>query len=336
MDDKVGVMGILEAVEHLLAKGYEPQRTVYLAFGHDEEAGGQEGAGKIAALLRERQVEFEYILDEGGNITEGIIPGLPSPVALIGIAEKGYVSLELSTVASSGHTSTAPPQTAIGILSGAIARLEQARFAPRISLPTRRLLEFVGPEMAWPDKLVMANLWLFEKLVISRMTRSPLTDAAIRTTQAATIFQAGIQENILPARASAVVNFRVLTGETISPVVERARRVINDSRVTITPLPAHAEPSPVSEIESDGFRDIARSLRQIYPHILVAPFLMIAATDSRHFVPFTKNIFRFLPITLRPEDAARYHGIDERVSLKDYEAGVRFYIQLIKNSASKG
>ena len=126
LDDKAGVMGLLEAVETLLAEGFRPKRTIYLAFGHDEELGGPNGAAKIAELLLSRKVELDYVLDEGLIIANGILP-VSKPVALIGIAEKGFVSLELSVETEGGHSSMPPPNTAIGILSEAVNKLEEGQ-----------------------------------------------------------------------------------------------------------------------------------------------------------------------------------------------------------------
>jgi carboxypeptidase PM20D1 len=332
MDDKAGVLGPLEAVENLLREGFEPQRTIYLAFGHDEEIGGADGAGKIADLLRSRGIELEFVLDEGMNVVESIIPGIAAPAALIGIAEKGYVSLELTVESAGGHSSTPPPRTTIGILSSAIHRLEASPFPSRLNLPTRKMLEFTGPEMAWHKRIVFANLWLFDPLVRGELARSPLTDATIRTTQAVTIFEAGVKENILPTKARAVVNFRVLPGETIDGVTDRVRKVIDNPEVKITPLPIRVDPSPVSDTEGQAFKTVQRSITQVMPKVLVAPALLVAATDSRHYVKLSRNIFRFLPITIRPGDAKRYHGVDERISLRDYERCVGFYAQLIRNT----
>jgi len=332
MDDKVGVLGILEAVEYLLNVDFQPQRTIYLAFGHDEEIGGANGAGKIAALLRGRGVELEFVLDEGMNIVDGVIPGLAAPAALIGIAEKGYLSLELSVETAGGHSSIPPAETAIGIVSRSLQRLEAAPFPARLSGPTRRMLEFLGPEMAWAKRLALANLWLFDPLVRKQLAASPLTNAAIRTTLAPTLFHAGVKENVLPTQASAVVNLRILPGDTIAGATAHVRATIDDPRVKIIPLPVRMEPSAVSDIEAASFSVIHRTIRQTVPEALVAPALLVAATDSRHYAGLTKNIYRFLPITLRPEDASRYHGIDERISLEDYARCVRFYAQLIRNS----
>ena len=332
MDDKVSVLGILEAVEYLLGAGFQPQRTIYLAFGHDEEIGGYNGAGKIAALLQQRGVELEYVLDEGMNIVEGIIADVSAPVALIGIAEKGYVSLELTVESPGGHSSTPPPRTAIGILSDAIDKIERSPFPSRFEGPTGQMLEFIGPEMSWQKKIIIANRWLFDPLVRRELAKSPLTDATIRTTQAATIFEAGVRENILPTKARAVVNFRILPGDTIDGVVDRVRKVVDSPEIRITPLPIRVEPSPVSDAESAAFKTLHRTIRQIAPQVLAAPALLVAATDSRHYAKLSRNIFRFLPITLRSDDAKRYHGIDERISVSDYERCVRFYAQLIRNS----
>ena len=332
MDDKAGVVGILEAVEYLLTNGFKPRRTIYLAFGHDEEIGGSNGAAKIAELLRARGVELDFVLDEGGNIVEGIIPRVSVPVALIGVAEKGYVSLELTVEAPGGHASTPPPQTAIGTLSRAIDKLERSPFPSRLTEPVRKMLEFIGPEMTWHKRIILANLWLFGPLVRREFARSPMTDATIRTTQAATIFETGVKENVLPAKARAVVNARILPGDTIAQVIDHARKAVDDSRVKIAPLAIRVEPSPVADTESPGFKLIHRTIREVAPEVLVAPSLLVAATDSRHYANLSRNIFRFLPITIRAEDARRFHGIDERIAVKDYERCVRFFVQLIRNS----
>jgi carboxypeptidase PM20D1 len=334
MDDKVNVLGILEAAEYLLAHGFAPRRTLYFAFGHDEEIGGSNGAAQIAALLRRRNIELEYVLDEGGNILDGIIPDAPAPVALIGIAEKGYVSLELTVEMPGGHASTPPDHTAIGILSSAIAKLEGAPFPARLSEPIRQMFAFIGPELPWPRQFALANLWLFGPLIRGQLARSPLTNAAIRTTQAATVFHSGVKENVLPGQAKAIVNVRILPGDTINGVIDHARKVIASDRVKISPLEIRAEPSAISDTESAAFQRLHRTIKEIAPEVLIAPSLLVAATDSRHYAPLSKNIFRFLPITVNSEDARRYHGTDERISVKDYERCVRFFVQLIRNSDS--
>lgn len=331
MDDKSSLLAILESVERLLGEGFRPKRTVYLAFGHDEEIGGHGGAAKIAELLRSRGVSLELVVDEGLNILNGIVPGIASPVALIGIAEKGYLSLRLTARARGGHSSIPPPENAIGILSRALQRLEARPFPSRLGAATRQMFEYLGPEMSWPNRLALANLWLFDPLVRKQLAQSPLTNAAIRTTLAPTLFHAGVAENVLPTQASAVVNLRLLPGDSIAGAIEQVRRTIDDRRIAVTPLPVQMEPSPVSDVGNSAFLMMQQTIRQTAPDALVAPGLVVAATDSRHYAALTQNVFRFLPIALGPEDAKRYHGVDERISFDDYERCVRFYAQLIRN-----
>jgi carboxypeptidase PM20D1 len=322
LDDKVSVLAIL------------PRRTIYLAFGHDEEIGGLGGAAKIAALLHARGIRLEYVLDEGGTITKGILPGVSSPVAMVGIAEKGYVSLALTVESSGGHSSMPPRHTAVGILSSAIHKLERNPFPAKIQGPTRALLETVGPNLAFGQRLVMANLWLFDSLVKRRLSASPLSDALIRTTTAATMFEGSVKENLLPAKARAVVNFRILPGESSRSVIHHVRNAIDDPRIRIAPLDLSIEPSPVSDINSSGYSNLQRTIRQTFPDAIVAPWLLVAATDSRHYAGLSDNVYRFAPLQLTRQDVPRLHGTDERIPVADYKHCVKFYIQLIRNSHS--
>ena len=233
IDNKLTVLGTMEAVEMLLREGVRPARTVYLAYGHDEEIGGTRGAREIAALLRSRGVQLEMALDEGGVIGEGLFPGISAPVALVGIAEKGFVSVEMSTSGTGGHSSLPPPESAIGILSAAIARLEAHPMPARFDGPTRQLFERIGPHLSFAQRAVFANVWATRPLVVRKLDDTATTNAMIRTTTAVTIFQAGTKDNVLPSRARAVVNFRISPGDSISHVVAHVRRVVDDARVEV-------------------------------------------------------------------------------------------------------
>ena len=335
MDDKNSVLAILEAVEVLLREGFQPRRTIYLAFGHDEEISGRQGAGEIAALLHSRGMELEYVLDEGLSVVEGVVPFISKPVAMVGIAEKGYLSLELTVKSSPGHSSVPPQETAIGALSTAICKLERNQLPWRIGIPARQMFAALAPEMGFGMRMVFANLWLFGWLIKRAFARTPSTNALIRTTTAPTMFQAGVKENILPAEAKAVVNFRLLAGDTITGVTEHVRRTIDDPRVEIRALEGlTGEASFVSDTDASGFGALVRTIRQVYPEAVITPGLVLGATDSRHYADLSNSIYRFSPIRVRPEDLERVHGTDERISIEDHERGVRFYVHLIRNSNS--
>lgn len=336
LDFKCGVTGLLEAAEALLAENFRPARTIYFAFGHDEELSGRAGAAQIAALLKERGVKALFSLDEGMVIAEGMVPGVSRPVALIGVAEKGYVSLELKAESSGGHSSSPPPETAIGMLAGAVARLEAHPMPPRFEGPTCMMLEYLGPEMDFPLRLAIANLWLFKGIVSRFLSASPAGDASIRTTTAPTIFEAGTKDNVLPVGARAVVNFRIVPGDTIDAVVEHTRRVIDDPKIAITVLSPEeaANPSPVSAVDAPGFHLLAASFREVRPDVVVAPCLVIGASDSKHYCHVAQNLYRIQPEVFGEADVARIHGINERLSIEDYVRGIQTYAQIIRKAAS--
>jgi carboxypeptidase PM20D1 len=336
LDDKMGVVGALEAAELLLARGYRPRRTVLLAFGHDEEVGGHRGAAAIAELLRRRGVKPELVLDEGGLIGERLVPGLAAPVALIGTAEKGYLSLELAVRAPGGHSSMPPPHTAIGILAAALARLESHPMRARIAGATAESYAFLGPELPFGPRVFLGNLWLFEPLAVRVLEASPASNATLRTTTAVTIIQAGVKDNVLPPEARAVVNFRILPGDSIAAVEAHVRRTIADRRVQVSRYGTTAtEPSAESPTAAPGFQLLARTVREVAPGVVVAPNLLSGATDSRHYATVLGVLpYRFVPMRLGAADLARIHGTDERLGVANFAEIVRFYAQLLRNGAS--
>ncbi len=336
MDDKMGVMAILEAIEALLAEGVAPRRAVCLAFGHDEEAGaagGENGAAQMASLLRSRGVVPDLVLDEGGAVLQGMVPGLDRPLAVVGIAEKGYLSLELSVKSEGGHSSTPPAQTAIGILSRALSRLEDRPLPARIEGPARQMIEALAPEMPFAQRLAMSNLWLSSPLVKWMMLGTPASAATLRTTTAATVIRGGDKENLLPQQASGVVNFRILPGDSTTQVMEHVRATIDDSRIQVRPTAPGVEPSAVSATDSPAYRSIAETIRQIHPRAVVVPNLVVGATDARFYASMSRSVYRFTPLVAQQADLKRVHGTDERVSVANYADMVRFYGALVRRAA---
>ena len=333
LDMKASVLGVLEAVERLLGKGFVPKRTIYLAFGHDEELGGNNGAAKIASLLKQRGVRLQFTLDEGSIIAEQILPGVTRPVALIGLAEKGLVTLELTARAKGGHSSMPPRATAIGKLARAIHRLRVNPMPAALKSPAAEMFEFLAPELPMFSRIVLANRWLLEPLLVDQLARAPATNATIRTTIAPTIVEGGIKPNVLPTSARAAVNFRILPGDTIELVIAHVRKTINDRDVVVRQLKGGVDPSPVADVHSASFATLRLTTLQIFPDVVVAPSLVIVRTDSRHYEPLADNSYRFLPLRLGPNDLERIHGTNERVSLENYAEIVRFYVQLLTNTA---
>lgn len=330
LDDKVGVLAILEAVEALLAAGFEPPRTVWLAFGHDEEVFGS-GAVAMARILAERGVAAALVLDEGMTLTRGIVPAVARPVALVGVAEKGYATLLLTARGEGGHSSMPPHPTAVGALARAVARLDAEPLPAVLEGPARGLLESLAPEMAWPTRAAVANLWLTAHRVERLLAGKPSTNALLRTTTAPTMLEGSPKENVLASSARAWVNFRIHPNDSLAGVVAAVERIVDDPAITVEVLPGASEPSPVSPSDGPAFDLVARSIRQVFPEAVVAPSLVVGATDARHYAGLSKNVYRFLPVVVEPADLPRFHGIDERVAVEGYGQAVRFYAQLLRN-----
>lgn len=329
-DDKGNLYSILEAAEALAKAGFRPKRTIYFAFGHDEEVSGTRGAQAIAALLKSRGVKLDFVLDEGLLITEGILKGLDQPMALIGVAEKGYATLVLNARATPGHSSMPPRETAIGMMSAALTHLENARLPMQIRSTVAEMFATIAPEMNGFNRVVLSNLWLFKPLLLREFEKSGPTEATVRTTTALTIFNAGDKDNVLPGNAEAVVNFRLLPGDTQASVTEHVRKVVGNEKIEIKPYPGNTDPPPVTGIASASYRALNTTIREVFPDALVAPGLMVAATDSRHYAELTDNIFRFSPVRANAEDLKRFHGTNERLSIANYADMIRFYRRLLE------
>ncbi len=330
LDNKGSLIAIMEAMEMLFNLGFQPERTTYLAFGDDEEVGGN-GAIAMAAELEKRGVDAEMVLDEGMVITKGIVPMIEQPVATIGTSEKGYLTVELACKYEGGHSSMPNAETAISILSNAIVKVTENRPAATFTQPVNDFMGFIGPEISWPARVVFANKWLLGGILKGIYTSSSPGNATVRTTTAPTMVSGGIKDNVLPTTAKATINFRLLPNISTDELVKYLRKVIDDWRVDITVLEGAREPAPVSSVETYAFSTIQKTVGQVFEGTLVAPTLMLGSSDSRHYSKVSKNIYRFAPYQLRNEDLATIHGANEKISIENYQAMIRFYYQLIKN-----
>jgi carboxypeptidase PM20D1 len=331
-DDKGNIVAQLEAVESLLQAGFKPRQTVYLAFGADEEVGGLRGAKEIAALLQSRGVKAEFVLDEGLFIADGMMPGLTRPVAIIGIAEKGYVDVRLKASGVPGHASAPPPpgQTAIAKLGTALRRLDQEQMPARLEGVAREMFETLAPEMGGMQRVALSNLWLFRPLVLRQLQQAASTNAMVRTTTALTIVGGGNKSNVIPGEATAVVNFRIIPGETRQDVLAHVREKAGEG-VEVTELPAGKDPTGISPTSAAAYRTLARTQRSLFPDVLVAPALFVAGSDSSHFTAISDNIYRYSPIRVQAQDLPRLHGTNERIATANLADMVRFYRLLLTN-----
>lgn len=342
IDIKNSLIGIFEAATALLREGYKPLRTIYLAFGHDEEVSGIHGSHAIAELLKERGVHLACLLDEGGSVLHGFLPQVSQPVAMLGISEKGYLSLKLKSKVLGGHSSMPPDNTAIGLLSLSIAALEANPMPSRLEV-IQFMMSHLGKAIPFSQRMALANPWLFGRTLERKISADPATNASIRTTTAPTIFHSGATENVLPPEAEAVVNFRLMPGDTIKDVYEHVVDVIGDERISVSPLKGETlaseygwNPTPVADTDSPQFERMFNLVRAAFPEALATPFLVVGATDARHYADICQNAFRFSPVVLTREELGGMHGVNERLSIENAARMVGFYIECMREMASLG
>ena len=330
VDDKIGIIGLMEACERLLQENHQPQRSVYIAFGHDEEIGGRKGALAISNYLKEQNIFLEAVIDEGGAIAKDIFPGLDKPVALIGTAEKGDMNVLLLVEDGGGHSSAPHENTAIYILSEALTRLKNNPMPLRLTDPTRQMLKFVTPHLDGKTRFAVKNMWLFKKKILKKMSGNNVTNALVRTVITPTIIRGGVKENALPNNAMASVNIRTLPGDSLGNVLEHIRKTINNSNIRIIVTGSRTEASPVSSSESQPYHAMKKIIQEHFPEAIVSPVLSIGASDSRHFSRLSNNVLRFIPVVIEDEEKQMIHGYNERISIAGFEKAMQFYYELIK------
>ncbi len=324
MDDKINVIALLETAEILLAQGFQPNRTVYFAFGHDEEIGGEQGARLMAQHLKSQGVKAEFVLDEGGFMAEGMIPGIAKPLAVINTGEKGYVSFKISLTTAGGHSSNPPSDNTIGSLATAITKLEANQFEYRMLPVLEKQISRVGPEFdGFVQKMAFANTWLFGKQILAGLNA--------RTTIAPTMLEGGVKDNVIPTTASVVINFRIMPGESVDDVKDHIIKTIGDDRIQLEAISNVNEPSLVSSDETEAFKIIEKTIRQLHPNAVVTPGLLGAGTDSKHFLSISDNVYRFFPTRVHPGNVTGFHGINEHIPVENYIETIQFAHQLILN-----
>ena len=274
------------------------------------------------------------MLDEGQAIIQDLIPGIEQKTALIGIAEKGYLTLELSLAMVGGHSSTPAKETAIDVLSTAISQLKSNPLPASINPVLARFMDKLGPEMGFAAKMAFGNRWLFKSYLLNEYAKTKSGNANIRTTTSPTIFEAGIKENVIPTTARAIVNFRIIPGETIEDVLNHVTKTVSDKRIQVEIVGQGFNPSPVSPTNNTEYVLLERSIKEVFPSILSAPSLVIGATDARHFSEVSPNVYRFSPFHIHSKNLTCFHGIDERIGKSEFENGIRFYRRIIENGSS--
>jgi carboxypeptidase PM20D1 len=334
LDMKSILIGIMESAERLCAEGFKPRADIWFAFGGDEERTGIRGAKRTAAWFAERGVSFSWILDEGTPIAENMIRGIAGPLGLFGIEEKGYLSLSLTVQQKPGHASRPPRVQAATVLARALVRIAKRPFPFRLTPTVEGFFSDLSALAPQPMGWLMAHARLLGKLFFRIAAGSPDIASMLRTTVAMTQLEGSAADNVMPSAARAVINLRLLPPWTVESAIDFIRKAVNDERTALAihglatgPVPADREHTKHA---GPGWKEMAEALEAACPGTPALPFLMVATTDSRHYLDLTKSIFRFSPHKLTPEELALIHGHDERISVENFNRGLRFYETLFE------
>lgn len=332
-DMKGQMIALCEGVEQLITQGYEPDRDIYLCFGHNEEVVGSVGGGAqaIANTLKDRGIELGMVIDEGGAVVPGSMFNIKnSYMAVIGIAEKGYADIKVTCKKKGGHSSQPPKDNGLVDLSKVIVRLDKKQMKQRFTYTVKHLFDNTGRYMSFLMRFMLSNLWITKPLVLKALENSPATNALTRTTITPTMAEGSPAGNVLPQTANVNINSRVLHGEKIKDVEKHIKKCAGDIDVEIEYLRGK-EPSKVSTIDCEEYEILKKTVKQIHGNIPVTPYLMVGGTDSCFYENVCKNILRIGPFKMSMEALGSIHGTNEKISIESLKDGVRFFIQLIYN-----
>ena len=329
IDDKGMLAVILEAVEEALGGGFQPASDVYLSFGHNEETAG-DGAEAVVALFVERGIRPRLVIDEGGAVVEGVFPGVTAPIAVVGVTEKGIASIELSVAKPGGHASTPVRNGATARLARAILRLEKHPPRATISAPTLAMIQTLGAHAHGPLGMLFRRAAMFRPVLAAAFARlGPETEAMVRTTRAVTRLSGSAGDNVIAERATAMVNVRVSVGSSVAEAANDIRMAVNDPAVTVR-VAYSSEPAPVSRNDGPVWQLLSDAITDSFPGTVVTPYVMLQASDSRHFAAISDGVYRFLPFDLRASERATLHAIDESIRVSTYLGGIAFFRRLLR------
>ncbi|MDR1693214.1 MAG: M20/M25/M40 family metallo-hydrolase [Oscillospiraceae bacterium] len=333
LDCKNVVVCLFEALESLITKGYTPSRDIYLALGHDEELGGGEGAKMFARYFAQQGLRFSMVLDEGGFISDAVFP-VGKPVADVCVAEKGMVNLRLSVSAPGGHSSRPPKRSAPDLLCEAICRIgfqpRPAQFSDLIRDNLKEIAPWLEPDL----RRYLASPRLYDRKLLKRLADDERTSPLVRSTAVPTVLQSGVAPNVLPATAEAILNIRLLPGDSAERTLRWIEALTRDLGIRVDVL-FESPPTGVANYKGAAFRDFAAAVSDVYPGIPAVPGLFCGGTDSRHYEPFSEAVFRFSPFILTADEHATVHAENERVAVASLGAAVQFYRRVIERFAPR-
>ena len=330
-DMKCQMIALLEAAEQLLREGVTPRRDVYFCFTHNEEVTPETGAQTVSALLKQRNIRFSMVLDEGGYAFHGADMGMDRDGVRIGLCEKGYADLRIFAKGEAGHSSMPPRRTALGTVCAAVEALQSHPPRPKFNEAAAAMYDAMAPYMPFGRRFLFANRWLFGPVLLKKLVRDKQANAALRTTFAPTMAKGSAAANVLPQQAEAVVNVRIAPGESTEKALAFAQKAIRKTGASAEFIQG-GDPTPISPATGESYRLLCAAARETFPEMALVPYAMMAATDSRYFTGLSDCVYRFSPFPCAMELLGGMHAANERVTLSSLEAGTAFFLRLLRRT----
>ena len=331
MDCKSTFFSEFQAIEELLAEGYEPPCDIYLATAVDEEISG-DGAPKLVNHLKAQGVHLDVAMDEGGAILKDQLPTMNGWCAAIGLLEKGYIDLKVIAKGKGGHSSTPRSNTPMARLSKFVADIENDKpFKAEISGAVHAMLTEAAPYLGFPLRMVLGNMWLFKGLLTKVLPIvSPMCNAFVRTTFCCTMAEGSHTPNVIPSEAYIVCNLRTSPHQNVDATMAVLKKYADKYDLELEIIHARNASNTV-DYKGEEFTFLKKCLNECYPDAGVIPYLMTGGTDCRHYEEVADNCLRFCPIKMSNAQLAAMHAANESIGVKEVADCVKFYKYYIQN-----
>lgn len=331
LDMKGMLISILEAADQLLEEGYQPEQDIYFAFGQDEEVSGRQGALQIADYFKQNNITFDAVYDEGGYVVSGgsVINSIHNAIALVGVAEKGFLTLEITVKGTGGHSSMPPKKGSLVLASEIVEKLNNQQMPAMLTQPIEYFLQSVGGAMDFKSRLAISNQWLLKNTLIKSLEKEPASNALVRTTTALTMAHSSDAPNVLSATTELTVNFRILQGNTVQDVLDHVKKICEGYDVEYKVISSR-EPSKISDVNSPQYKKLEEVIKVNYPNALVSSYLTIGGTDAYKYEIVSDNVFRFMPVEINQYDQRLIHNDNESITIENYMRMINHFKLLMK------
>lgn len=331
LDMKGMLIAILEGADQLLEAGFQPEQDIYFAFGHDEEVSGRQGALKIAEHFKQQNIEFDAVYDEGGYVVSpgSVLKSIDKAIALVGVAEKGFLTLQITVKGTGGHSSMPPKKGSLVLAAEIIDKLNTEQMPAMVTPPIAYFLKNVGGSMDFKSQLAISNQWLLKGLLIKSLSNDAASNALIRTTTALTMAHSSDAPNVLSATTDVTVNFRILQGNTVDDVMNHVKNICDGYDVDYKVVSSR-EPSKISDIDGAPFQKVQKTIQEVYPNAIISSYLTIGGTDAYKYEIVSDNVFRFMPVEINQFDQRLIHNDNESITIDNYMRMIHYFKLLMK------